>query len=156
MMKTYSLKTKQFLPTGLQYAWDFFSSPKNLAVITPTRLNFEILSGAEEDKIFQGQVIQYKITVLPMIRMFWETEITEVKNLLSFTDTQRKGPYAHWVHKHSFTEVDGGVEMTDEIEYAIPFGILGRFANHLFVEDEVKSIFDYRFKVLEKHFNKGQ
>lgn len=153
-MKTYSLKTKQFFPIGLQQAWDFFSSPKNLAVITPKRLNFEILSEVEERKMFQGQVIQYKITVLPTIRMFWETEITEVNELRSFTDTQRKGPYARWVHKHSFTEVEGGVEMVDELEYAIPFGILGRFANHLFVEDEVKSIFNYRYHVLEKLFKK--
>lgn len=153
-MKTYSLKTKQFLPINLQHAWDFFSSPKNLAVITPKRLNFEILSGSEVEKMFQGQIIQYKITVLPMVRMFWETEITEVHELHSFTDTQRKGPYARWIHKHTFKEVNGGVEMIDELEYALPLGMLGRLVNHLFVEAEVKSIFDYRFKVLEKHFKK--
>jgi ligand-binding SRPBCC domain-containing protein len=154
-MKTYTLKTKQFLPIGLQHAWDFFSSPKNLAVITPKRLNFEILSISGKEKMFEGQIIQYKITVLPLIRMFWETEITEVNELKSFTDKQRKGPYASWVHKHNFTEVDGGVEMTDELEYSIPFGFLGRLANYFFVEHEVKSIFEYRFNVLEKHFKKA-
>ncbi len=154
LMKTYYLKTRQFLPISLSHAWGFFSSPRNLALITPKRLNFEILSISGGEKMFKGQVIQYKITVLPLVRMFWETEITEVREPVFFSDTQRKGPYARWVHKHTFTEVEGGVEMMDELEYAIPVGLLGRLAHFLFVGREVKSIFDYRFSVLEKHFNK--
>jgi len=102
----------------------------------------------------EGQIIQYKITVLPFIRMFWETEITEVNGLSSFTDVQRKGPYTHWSHKHIFRKVDGGVEMTDELEYALPFGPFGRLANSLFVGREVKSIFEYRFHVLNEYFSK--
>ena len=86
--------------------------------------------------------------------MLWETEITEVIDLESFTDVQRSGPYSYWSHKHTFTKVEGGVEMTDELEYAIPLGLLGRVANFLFVGLEVKSIFDYRFHVLNKYFNK--
>lgn len=155
-MKTYGLTRKQFLPITLEKAWDFFSSPQNLSIITPKRLNFEILSNTGNGKMYSGQVIQYKITVLPLVRMFWETEIIEVNHLKSFTDIQRKGPYARWVHKHSFESVDGGVEMVDELEYAIPFGVLGRFANFAFVENEVNRIFDYRFQVLENYFKKDQ
>ena len=102
----------------------------------------------------EGQIIRYKITVLPFVRMLWETEITEVNELRSFTDVQRKGPYTHWSHKHIFTNVDGGIEMTDELEYAIPLGLLGRWANSLFVGREVKSIFNYRFHVLNELFKK--
>ena len=90
-----------------------------------------------------------------MIRMFWETEITEVRNHEYFTDIQRKGPYASWVHKHMFKEVKGGVEMTDELLYALPFGPLGQLANSLFVGNQVKSIFYYRFNVLKEHFTKN-
>lgn len=153
MNKVYTLHTKQVLQIGLEDAWEFFSSPKNLAVITPPRMNFEILGSAANEKMFKGQVIQYKVTVLPFVRMFWETEITDVDELYSFTDIQKKGPYAHWKHKHTFTPVPRGVEMTDELEYSIPFGLLGRLANYSIVEREVKSIFDFRYKVLEKRFN---
>ena len=153
MNKVYSLHTKQFLPISLEEAWQFFSSPANLSIITPPRLNFEILGNSGSDKMFKGQIIQYKITVLPLVRMFWETEITEVTELQSFTDVQRKGPYAYWQHKHSFAAVKGGVEMTDALEYSIPFGLLGRLANYFLVGREVKSIFDYRYQVLEKKFN---
>jgi len=151
-MKLYRLKTKQFLPITLQQAWEFFSSPENLALITPTRLDFQILSISGEGHVYEGQIIQYKITVLPFIRVRWETEITEVIERRSFTDIQRKGPYAHWSHKHIFTKVEGGVEMTDELEYAIPLGLLGRLANFLFVGREVKDIFNYRFHALKSIF----
>lgn len=152
-MKVYRLKTKQFLPITRQQAWEFFSSPRNLSLITPKSLNFQILSISGPGHMYEGQIIQYKITVLPFIRMRWKTEITEVFELVSFTDVQRKGPYSYWSHKHSFTKVENGVEMTDELEYALPLGLLGRFAHYLFVGNEVKNIFEYRFQVLSKYFN---
>lgn len=101
-----------------------------------------------------GQIIQYKITVLPFVRMYWETEITEVVEYQSFTDIQRVGPYSYWSHKHTFQEVKGGIEMIDELEYSIPFGMFGRMANYLFVARQVKNIFNYRFQVLEGLFSK--
>jgi ligand-binding SRPBCC domain-containing protein len=153
VMKLYKLKAKQFLPISKYQAWEFFSSPRNLALITPERLNFQILSMSGNGDLYEGQIIRYRITVLPFIRMLWETEITQVVPLNSFTDVQRKGPYAYWSHKHIFVEVEGGVEMTDELEYAIPLGLLGRVVNFLFVGREVKSIFNYRFHVLKEQFS---
>ena len=153
-MKLSRLTSKQFLPITKQQAWEFFSSPENLELITPQWLNFKILSIAGDGKMFAGQIIRYRITVLPLIRMYWETEITEVVELGSFTDIQRKGPYSYWSHKHIFTEVDGGIEMTDELEYAVSLGLLGRLANFLFVGRRVKNIFDYRSHILDERFSR--
>src|SRR5689334_14017148 len=104
----YKLTFKQFLPINRQQAWDFFSAPKNLAYITPKRLNFKILSMSGGNKMHIGQIIRYKITVLPFVRMYWETEIIEVSESELFVDVQKKGPYSYWAHKHSFREVNGG------------------------------------------------
>ena len=46
--------------------------------------------------------------------------------------------------------------MTDEVNYAIPFGILGQMANALFVEREVNRIFEHRHQVLEKYFEHAE
>ena len=151
-MKLYRLYTKQFLPINNHQAWEFFSSPRNLALITPQRLNFQIVSISGDRDMYEGQTIRYRITVLPFVRILWETEIKEVIKLRSFTDVQRKGPYSHWTHKHTFTKVEGGIEMTDELEYALPLGLVGRLANFLFISREVKSIFEYRFHVLNEYF----
>lgn len=153
VMKVYTVHRKQFLPVSLRTAWGFFSSPKNLGEITPRQMNFVILSQTG-GLMYDGQIIKYKITVLPLVRVTWVTEITRVKNFESFTDEQRVGPYAQWHHTHTFVEKAGGVEMTDEVKYALPFGPLGRLANLLFVEREVNRIFDHRFRVLESYFKK--
>jgi ligand-binding SRPBCC domain-containing protein len=151
-MKIYSIKRIQFLPITLSEAWEFFSSPGNLASITPPRMNFSITAISGGEKIYAGQVIRYKVTVLPLVRVTWVTEITQVREPSFFVDEQRFGPYKWWHHEHHFREVPGGVEMTDEVNYLLPMGILGRFANVLFVSSQLNSIFDYRRKVLQGFF----
>ena len=153
-MKIYRLSRTQFLPISMNEAWAFFSSPKNLGKITPSHMNFEILSQSGGEQMHEGQIIRYKVTVLPLVRLTWVTEITGVTEGRSFADEQRKGPYRLWRHTHTFHEVAGGVEMNDLVEYSLPLGILGRLAHWLFVEREVNRIFDYRFTVLQAYFAK--
>lgn len=153
-MKIYTLHRKQFLPITIQEAWDFFSSPKNLVKITPAKMNFRILHVSGEDKLHEGQRIKYQVRILPFYSVYWETEIMDVREPLYFVDEQRTGPYSLWRHQHIFKEVSGGVEMTDEVSYAIPYGLLGVLANRVFVGREVNAIFNYRYATLEKLFQK--
>lgn len=153
-MKVYHLKRLQFLPISIDEAWNFFSSPTNLSKITPAKLNFNILYTSGENKIYAGQIIKYKLRILPGVKTNWITEITHVQAPYYFVDEQRFGPYALWHHQHHFKVVTGGVEMTDEVNYAIPFGLVGRLANWIFVEQELHAIFDYRFTILENYFSK--
>ena len=151
-MKIYTLKRTQILPLTIEEAWSFFSSPANLSKITPEHLGFKIRYMSGGPKMHAGQIIRYVVNGIPGIPMSWTTEITHVHEPYYFVDEQRFGPYALWHHQHHFREVEGGVEMTDEVNYAIPLGILGRLANWLFVEREVNRIFDHRFSVLESFF----
>ncbi|MEM6525160.1 MAG: SRPBCC family protein [Bacteroidota bacterium] len=153
-MKVYKLERIQFLPIKIDEAWDFFSSPRNLKEITPDYMKFVITYISGQESMYAGQLISYIVHVLPGIPVRWTTEITHVEEPSYFVDEQRFGPYALWHHQHHFKEVEGGIEMTDIVNYAIPWGILGRFADWLFVGKKVKSIFDYRFEVLEKKFSK--
>lgn len=150
-MKTYLLRRSQFLPITFDAAWKFFSSPENLRQITPPRMDMVIRSKTG-GAMHAGQLITYRVTVFPLIRVTWVTEITSVVEGTRFTDEQRTGPYVLWQHTHSFNEVNGGVQMNDEITYALPLGILGQLAHWLFVRRALRSIFDYRYHVLEKHF----
>jgi len=153
-MKIYHLHQKQFLPVSRQEAWSFFSDPHNLDKITPARLKFRILNIAQDTVIHTGQLISYRIRIMPLVWVNWLTEITAVKEGEYFTDDQRIGPYALWQHQHHFREVSGGVEMTDEVTYALPLGIAGRAVHRIFVRHELAAIFDYRRHVLEKKFRK--
>jgi ligand-binding SRPBCC domain-containing protein len=151
-MKIYTIKRSQYIPVSLQEAWNFFANPANLSIITPSRMNFRIIYSSGGETMFAGKLIQYKINVFPLITTNWLTEITQVHHHRYFIDEQRTGPYALWHHEHHFKETTGGVEMIDEVMYAIPYGIIGRLANWLFVGRMVNAIFDFRFKVIRDHF----
>lgn len=152
-MKVYQLRRTQFLPISIAEAWQFFSSPRNLARITPDYMRFHILGFSGGEKMYAGQIIRYKIFILPFVPIHWTTEISHVEEPSYFVDEQRFGPFSLWHHQHRFKEVPGGVEMIDEVNYAVPFGFLGRIVNSIFVQNEVNSIFDYRFRILEMFFS---
>ncbi len=71
----YTLQVKQELPISLEDAWEFFSMPNNLSKITPDDMQFEITSN-DSAKIYQGQVISYRISPFTGLNMNWVTEIT--------------------------------------------------------------------------------
>lgn len=149
----YTLTVSQYLPIPLREAWDFFSSPKNLEIITPSRMGFKITSG-EPCTMYIGQIISYVVAPFPGLKTNWVTEITHVEKQRFFIDEQRFGPYRMWHHEHRFEEEEGGILMTDKVSYKIPFGLLGHIAQSLFVKKQLKGIFKHRVKALEEKFGK--
>lgn len=145
----YELKRVQKIPISLQEAWDFFSSPKNLATITPDELGFVIKSELPE-KMYPGMFIEYTVKPLFGIPMTWVTEITHVEYLKYFVDEQRVGPYSIWHHQHFFKEIPGGVEATDIVNYQLPFAPFGNIVHPILVKGKLNQIFDYRWnKMIE-------
>jgi ligand-binding SRPBCC domain-containing protein len=152
-MTTFKLIRNQFLPISKYRAWDFFSSPRNLLLVTPRRLNLKISDITGGERMYEGQVIKHKVTVLPFVSIDWETLITDVIYYEGFTVRQTKGPYSHWVHKHSFRPAKGGIEMSDEIEYALPLpSLISRGLNSLLVRPELDGVFTYRENVIQEYF----
>lgn len=84
----YTLEAEQVINVGLKDAWEFFSSPENLQRITPSHMGFKITSSVDK-KVYAGQIITYKVSVLPGIQQNWVTEITQVKEQHFFIDEQR-------------------------------------------------------------------
>lgn len=152
-MKAYHLNFTQQLPITLAEAWDFFSSPMNLAKITPADMAFTVTSDPEHlQKMYPGMIITYKVSPMLGIKLNWMTEITQVKELTYFIDEQRFGPYQFWHHQHHFKEIPGGVEMTDILTYGLPLGILGTMANSIFVASKLRQIFEFRKKKVVELF----
>lgn len=154
MRALYQLYRVQRLPISIEDAWDFFSSPRNLSVITPDYMGFIITSDYKDQKMYEGMVITYIVKPILGIPLDWVTEITHVDEPVYFVDEQRFGPYSFWHHEHHFREIDEGVEMTDLLSYKLPFCLVGRIINSLFVRRRVESIFDYRYQKLESLFGK--
>jgi ligand-binding SRPBCC domain-containing protein len=154
MSKVYSFKTLQKIPISLDEAWAYFSNPANLANITPDNMGFKTISKYHGDTMYAGQVIEYRVSPVLGIPLYWMTEITHVDDKKYFVDEQRYGPYSMWHHQHHFKAIEGGVEMTDIVHYKLPMWFLGDIANTLFVSKQLNGIFDYRFKKVEELFGK--
>jgi ligand-binding SRPBCC domain-containing protein len=151
-MGMYQMSTTQKIPASLDKVWDFISSPRNLKHITPSYMGFEITNEPLPEKMYPGMIIAYKVAPLLGIKIKWVTEITHVEDLNYFVDEQRLGPYTMWHHQHHIKKIDGGVLMEDIVSYIPPLGILGDIANTLFINKQLKDIFDFRHKAVEDYF----
>ena len=147
----YRIERTQVLPISLEEAWAFFSSPKNLAKITPKELGF-VVHGNVPEVMYPGLFIEYTVSPLLGIPMRWVTEITHVREGSYFVDEQRVGPYAIWHHEHFFESVPGGVKMTDVVHYKVPLGILGNLVHLWLVRPKLEQIFSYRWAANERMF----
>lgn len=139
------------LAGDLPSVFAFFKDPRNLETITPPWLGFRIVAASDE-VVRNGTRIRYRLRLFG-IPMAWESRITEYVESSHFADEQVTGPYSRWYHRHRFRAVDGGVEMTDDVEYRLPFGLLGRLAHWLVVRHQLNAIFDYRTTVIAARFS---
>jgi len=154
-LKLYRTEFTQKLPVSIETAWDFFSSPLNLAEITPKDMTFDVTSpNMDTTKMYPGLIITYKVSPLFGIKLDWVTEITHVKDQEYFIDEQRFGPFAFWHHQHHFQKIDGGVLMNDILHYSIGWGPIGNVANAVMVKNKIKGIFDFRYQKVEELFGK--
>ena len=146
-MTLHTLSAELWLPRPRGEVFPFFSDAKNLQTITPSWLNFEILT-PQPVAMRVGTRIDYRLRFrgLP-IR--WQSEITAWEPPHRFVDEQRRGPYRRWKHTHVFEEHDGGTKCLDQVEYAVWGGAL---INWLMVRRDVEQIFAYRQATLKKLF----
>ena len=152
-MKIYTLHKTQKVPISPEKAWEFLSNPKNLKIITPDYMSFNIVSPIDRP-LYTGQIIQYIVTPLLGIKTKWVSEITHIEDKKYFVDEQMYGPYSLWHHKHFIKEIEGGVEMEDIIDYKVPLGILGQIMHPILVKPKLEEIFSYRQKKLIELFGK--
>lgn len=97
-----------------------------------------------------------RIHLLVSMRGFafnWKSAIIEMEENKAFVDCLEKGPISFWRHVHTFKAEAGGTLMTDKIEYALPFGSFGVFADRLFVKKELWKIFDIRHRAAVAKFS---
>ncbi|NOT60480.1 MAG: SRPBCC family protein [Acidobacteria bacterium] len=126
------------------FAWH--ERPDALERLTPPWEKVKVLERGNGLAVGTRVVLQMVGGPLPLR---WVAEHVEYQPPHLFADVQRKGPFAYWYHRHRFEPTARGTTlMTDEIEYAMPFGQLGEWVAGWFVHKKLQRMFDHRHRVV--------
>ena len=68
-----------------------------------------------------------------------------------FVDEQVKGPFRRFRHVHEFNQDPAGTMMVDRIEFAVPFGPLGRLVERLVLARYLRKLIENR----NRHLTEG-
>ena len=119
----------------------FFAEPRNLALITPAWLGFEIVG--TPPAMTAGAVLDYRLRWLG-VPLAWRAFIREYDPPFRFVDVQVRGPYARWEHRHIFVEDGAGTRIEDRVTYRPPLGPLGRLAHAAIIGRQLEAIWRHR------------
>jgi ligand-binding SRPBCC domain-containing protein len=146
-VKEKTFQDELLLPHSRDEIFPFFAEARNLQMLTPPWLKFEVVT-PPPIVMRAGALIDYRIHVhgLP-IR--WRTEIVEWNPPHRFIDVQLSGPYQLWHHTHTFEDRGGSTLCRDDVRYW-PRG--GALIDRLFVRRDVERIFAFRQKKLREIF----
>ena len=142
MSVLHHLSREQLVQRPLEDVFAFYADASNLEALTPPFLRFRILSPMPIE-MRVGARIDYQLSLFG-VPIRWRTRITAWDFRRRFVDEQESGPYAVWRHTHEFEARGSATWMRDHVEYAEPFGPLGKIAHVMFVERLLDRVFDYR------------
>lgn len=81
----------------------------------------------------RGDFVTWETSHLGMKQKF-TSQIVEMVKPNSFTDTMIHGAFHSFTHTHEFIEWGTETIMKDTVSFKSPLGILGKIADHLFLE----------------------
>jgi ligand-binding SRPBCC domain-containing protein len=91
-----------------------------------------------------------RVVLETKVGLFWVTieaeHVAYVENE-RFEDVMRRGPFAHWHHKHLFIAHGSQCILRDEIDYELPLGPLGRLFGARFAQHKLERMFAFRHEV---------
>jgi hypothetical protein len=105
------------------------------------------VAGVTAGLIGRGEFVTWRARHLG-ITWTMTSEITEWDRPHRFVDEQAKGPFKSFWHEHSFTPVEGGTELHDQVRFEAPLGPLGAIAERVVLRRYMPHLIDLRNEFL--------
>jgi len=144
------MKTRQFvrrtrIAAPVEQVFEWHEAPGALARLTPPDERVRMVR--ESGGIRDGGRVELAIGCW-LFSIRWISEHSAYIRNRQFRDIQVRGPFAKWEHTHLF-EADGtrACYLEDRIEYALPFGFVGRWLAGRIIERRLDRLFQHRHQI---------
>jgi ligand-binding SRPBCC domain-containing protein len=138
-------KKESVIKASAERVFAFHEAPDAFERLQPPWQKSEVVQPPTSLEV--GTQVILRVKVGP----FWQTlvaEHVEYEPGKMFADRLVEGPFAQWLHRHIVTP-RGPDEcvLTDDIEYELPLGVLGRAFGGWFAQRNLERLFEYRHQV---------
>jgi uncharacterized protein (TIGR01777 family) len=141
-VRTETFVYRSRIPVSAADAFDWHVRPGAFERLAPPWEHIRVLDFG--NGVSEGSRVEIELAIRPF-RQRWTAEHRDIIPGRQFRDIQLRGPFAFWEHTHSLSEEGpDACWLEDRIEYALPFGTLGRWFGRPLIRQKLQSTFAYR------------
>ncbi len=134
--------------------FQFHESPDALTSLIPPWEQMKISESTGSLKVGSRVVLRGRLGFVPIQ---WVAIHTEYDPPHLFADRQESGPFAYWYHRHRFLDDgQGGTVLRDEVEYAVPLGLIGHWVGGWLIRRKLDDMFAYRHEITRRLIESGE
>lgn len=123
----------------------FHEAPDAFARLQPPWRRTEIIT--PPSSLAVGTIVVLRTKIGPIWQTI-EAEHVAYEPGVMFADRMNRGPFARWLHRHVVTpRGPDACVLTDDVEYELPLGVLGRLLGARFARRELVRLFELRHAV---------
>ena len=138
-------KKKSIIKASAERVFEFHEAPDAFERLQPPWQKTEVVQPPTSLEVGTRVILRAKVGP------FWQTmvaEHVEYEPGKMFADRLVKGPFASWLHRHIVTpRGENECVLTDDIEYELPLGALGRLFGGKFAQSNLDRLSEYRHRV---------
>ncbi len=146
-MRTYTVESSVTIAAPIEAVYGFHLDVANLSKISPSWISATLV---KEEGEGLGKLLYLKMSVFG-VASNWVVKIDEYDPPFRLTDLVLHGPLPYFRHTRTFRQPSAELtELHDKLEYAVPFGFIGRMANALSIRRMIELMFNYRHRVTKE------
>lgn len=141
-MKIYTVESEVNIAAPIEAVFDFHLDVANLSKISPPNMRAKLV---KDEGFGLGRMLYLEITQFGFFKSRWVVRVDEYDPPFRLTDMVLKGPFPYFRHTRTFSQPEAAItKLHDKLEYALPFGFIGRWANAISVRKMIEQMFEYR------------
>lgn len=137
------------IPASAGELFRFHENPANLRAISPPGLKILETSAAPQARC--GEEFRIAVKQGP-VTLRWTGRWENVEEPNRLVDSGVRCPFRHWRHEHLFAPTEGGSQMTDLIEFRLPWFMGGPIGDLLVRHFVLPAMFAARHQATYQHF----